>query len=228
MRGSFSIRKGAGDRDLRRGFTLVELLVVIAILMLLLALLTPSLVKAKFLANAAKAKVEMAGIGSALLTYYEDQQQFPPSRTYCEYGPPKKVHDWGELPVELARGGYCAAGDPGTTITVNTLDPFNAGRTYKYLHPGKGYHNNASTYTTIWAPDNFPGGDGVHGTDYSNDKDSPVSFVLFSLGTAGDIGYWNALALHEPLNTQVWLGGGNNYGLIVRAYMKAGTFVSSP
>jgi hypothetical protein len=179
------------------------------------------------LAKVTKAKAELANIATSLMTYHSDQQAFPPSRTYCEYGPANKVRDWAELPRELAKG-YYAPGPPNTTITVNAIDPFNPGRTYKYLHPGKGYHNNASTYTTIWVPDGFPHGNASSGKDYSNERDSPVSFVLFSLGTFGDIGYWNALGRHQPCNTQDWFNGVSNGGIIVRARMADGTFVMSP
>jgi prepilin-type N-terminal cleavage/methylation domain-containing protein len=208
-------------------FSLLELLVVIAILGLLMALMLPALSRARLQARVVKAKAELAGVTTALMMYYTDQLAFPPSRTYCEMGPPEKVHDWAELPPELAKGGYYAAGPPGTTITVNALDPFNPGRTYKYLHPGKGFHNNASTSTTIWVPEGFPGGDASAGKDYYSEKDSPVSFLVFSLGTFGDIGYWNGLSRHQPCNTEDWFKGNNN-GIIVRARMAKGTFVMSP
>jgi prepilin-type N-terminal cleavage/methylation domain-containing protein len=211
-----------------RAFTLLELLVVIAILGLLLGILAPSLSRAKLLAKVAKTKVELDQVATALMTYYSDQHAFPPSRTYCEYGPPEKVHDWAELPPELATAGYFPPGPTGTTITVNAMDPFNPGRTYKYLHPGKGYHNNASTYTTIWVADGFPRGDGTAGRDYSNETDSPVSFVVFSLGTFGDIGYTSALGRHQPCNTQDWFSGNNKKGLIVRACLPSGSFMTSP
>jgi prepilin-type N-terminal cleavage/methylation domain-containing protein len=225
----FPQHSGAADRlcpGRPPAFTLMELLIVVAILGLLIGLVVPSLSRAKLLARVAKAKLELAGVATALMTYSGEQKALPPSRTYCEYGPPGKVHDWAELPRELAKR-YYPPGPPGTTMTLNAVDPFNPGRTYKYLHPGKGYHNNAGTYTTIWVPENFPNGDMSSGKDYSNDKDSPVSFVLFSLGTFGDIGYWNALGRHQPCDTQDWYSG-NNKGIIVRACMANGDFVMSP
>jgi prepilin-type N-terminal cleavage/methylation domain-containing protein len=226
------LRSGNIARRHRHGrpshaFTLLELLVVIAILGLLIALLVPSLSHVRLLAKVARTKVELDHIATALMTYYSDQHAFPPSRTYCEYGPPEKVHDWAELPPELVNAGYFPPGPSGTTLTADKIDPFNPGRTFKYLHPGKGFHNKASTITTLWVADEFPKGDGASGRDYGNDANSPVTFVVFSLGTFGDIGYTSAINRHQPCNTQDWFTGGNQ-GLIVRAGLASGSFVTSP
>lgn len=216
----------------RDGFTLLELLVVIAVMGLLVAILLPSLFRAKLLANVTKAKAELYGVSVALLSYHEEHKAFPLARTYCEYGNPAKAPDWAELPPELA-DNYYAAGPAGSNLTLDAVDPFNPGRTYKYLKPGLGYHNKEphrdnKTYITIYVPDEFPSGDSTKGKIYSNEKNSPVSFVLWSVGTIGDIGYWESLDKHHPFDTREWYGNNGDEGLIVRAYMKAGTFVLSP
>ncbi len=211
----------------RRAFTLVELLVVVGVIGLLVAILLPSVTRAKLLAKVARAKAELRGIATALMTYHADQEAFPPARTYCEYGDPAKAPDWAELPPELGDGYYTPAA-PGAQLTLNAVDPFNSGRTYKYLKPGRGYHNGCGTFVSIWVPDGFPSGLAGAGSDYSSEEDSPVSFVLWSVGTFGDIGYWNALERHHPFETREWYGGGREDGIIVRARMASGSFVTSP
>ncbi len=217
---------------LRRGwketaFTIIELLLVIAVLGLLLSILAPSLMRVKTLAKVTRAKAELAGLAKALLTYREQQQSYPPARTYCEYGPPAKVADWAELPPELA-SEYYSPGPAGSSLTLNAEDPFNPGRTYKYLKAGRGFHNNAATFVSLWIPDNFPDGDPSVGRYYGNESDCPVSFVLWSVGTFGDIGYWNALTYHHPFDPRDWYGSGGDKGLIVRAWLASGNVVFCP
>ena len=208
-------------------FSLVELLVVVAVLGLLITILAPALARARLLAKVTKAKAELANIATALEVYHNHHQAYPPARTYCEYGDTVKAPDWAELPIELARGGYLPAAPPEGNMTVEAEDPFNPGRTYKYLAPGLGFHNGAGTYIGLWVPENFPHGDSSKGKDYSNPDDSPVMYVLWSVGTLGDIGYWNALARHHPLNPQEWFPGKDEKGIIVRVRMKNGQFVLS-
>jgi prepilin-type N-terminal cleavage/methylation domain-containing protein len=63
----------------RHGFTLVELLVVVAILSLLLALLLPSLGKAKYQAKVAVCKSSMRQLTLGLVTYATENNNYYPS-----------------------------------------------------------------------------------------------------------------------------------------------------
>jgi len=208
-------------------FTLVELLTVVAILGLLVTILMPGLTRARLLARITKAKGELANISTALSIYHQANRAYPPARTYCEYGDTLKAPDWAELPPELAGQGYLPTPPPGTTMTVDAEDPFNPERTYKYLACGRGYHNGAGTWIGIWVADDFPRGDPEKGKEYWSPDDSPVRYVLWSVGTFGDIGYWASLARHHPFNTDQWFPGKDDKGLVVRACMKDGQFVMS-
>ena len=71
----------------RRAFTLVELLVVIGIIALLIAILLPSLNRAREGSNRVKCAANLRSIGQALLAYaHENRGAFP--RTYFEAGKP--------------------------------------------------------------------------------------------------------------------------------------------
>jgi len=62
----------------RRGFTLIELLVVIAIIALLMAILMPSLAKAKKQAQATTCLSGLKQIGVAAVLYAQDYELFIP------------------------------------------------------------------------------------------------------------------------------------------------------
>jgi type II secretory pathway pseudopilin PulG len=208
-------------------FTLVELLAVVAILGLLIALLIPALSGARLSAKVVKAKAELSGIDTALGMYYDDFRIYPPSHTYCEYGGGDKAPDWAEIPPELARGKYLPTADAGSHLTASMVDPFNPDRTYKYLAPGRGYHNGSTTITGLWVPDNFNPGCST-GKIYTNQNDSPVKFALWSVGTYRDIGYWGALFYHHPLSATWWYSGWMQSGIIVRARAAGGESITSP
>ncbi len=61
----------------RKGFTLVELLVVVALLATLMAMLLPTLGRAKLLANVAKSRAWIHTLGDACEAYYHENSYYP-------------------------------------------------------------------------------------------------------------------------------------------------------
>ncbi len=61
----------------RRGFTLIELLVVVAIIAMLLAVLMPSLSRAKEQAKAVKCLAHLRELGHGMLVYYDEWGNYP-------------------------------------------------------------------------------------------------------------------------------------------------------
>jgi hypothetical protein len=87
---------------------------------------------------------------------------------------------------ELAKEDYLPRGDrPG--MAANMEDVFNPGHTYKYAAPGPQLLNDSPGGNfKLWAPDDFPTGTVSIGKYYSSPKDSPVRWVVWSLGPHPD------------------------------------------
>ncbi len=167
----------------RRGgaaFTLVELLVVIAVVGILAGMLLPALARAQEKAKVTKVHAELYGVGLALEMYADDHDgQLPPVRVNCNSD---LASHWCEFPVELAEEGYLPRGnEPGMAARME--DVFHRGHTYKYATPGPCILNDTPQGTyKLWVPDDFPQCATNTGQYYSSRTDSPVRWVIWSMG----------------------------------------------
>jgi len=69
----------------RKAFTLIELLVVVAIIALLISILLPSLARARELAKRTACAANLSGIGKALATYANENEQRWPIVAHTEF-----------------------------------------------------------------------------------------------------------------------------------------------
>lgn len=206
------------------GFTLVELLLVIAIIAILASLLLPALARAKEKAKVVKVHAELYGVGLALEMYSDDHEgQLPPVRVNCNTD--LSTH-WCQFPIELAQEGYLARGDkPG--MAANMEDVFNPGHTYKYAAPGPQILNDSpgGNYK-LWVPDDFPECATNAGHYYSTRADSPVRWVLWSLGPRPDSD--KTQDSHAPIANRSWYRRSGDGGVIARMATKEGMQFKTP
>ena len=85
----------------RRGFTLIELLVVVAIIALLIAILLPSLGKARELSNRSVCAANVRGIGQSMAVYAKDNND--------------------QYPIVASTGAYALSGG-GNNVTNASVD----------------------------------------------------------------------------------------------------------
>jgi general secretion pathway protein G len=104
------------------GFTLVELLVVLAILGMIVALVTPQVLKYLDRAKVDTARIEIKTLGSALDLYRLDMQRYP-------------TQDEGLAALLEAPPGATAWNGPYLQQKKLPLDPW--GRPYVYRFPGR-------------------------------------------------------------------------------------------
>jgi prepilin-type N-terminal cleavage/methylation domain-containing protein len=205
-------------------FTLIELLVVIAIIALLASLLLPAMSRAKEKAKVAKIHAELYGIGMALQMYADDHAgQLPPVRVNCNSD---LAEHWCELPVELADQRYLPHGDQAGR-EANLEDPFDPGHTYKYAAPGPELLNGvpAGDYA-LWVPKNFPDLNSEFGKRYTKPAESPVRWVVWSLGPHPSSE--KARASGAPMSSQTWYRRAGDDGVIVRFATREGIQFKSP
>ena len=60
-----------------KGFTLIELLIVVAIIAILAAIAIPNFLQAQVRAKVSRAKAEMRTAGTALESYFVDNNEYP-------------------------------------------------------------------------------------------------------------------------------------------------------
>lgn len=156
----------------RMGFTLVELLVVIAIVAIIASILYPVFLRAKIRAKVARVHTELNQVAAAVQMYCDDNNGKPPlASESCEK---ISVQDYYELPPPLYK--YISA--------RRYYDPFNPGRTYKYLAPGMGYVNNSLSTIKLYVPADYPVSSKPCVAYYSQEA-SPIKWVVWSVGPSG-------------------------------------------
>lgn len=156
----------------RIGFSLVELLVVIAIIAVIASILYPVFVRAKVRAKVARVHTELNQVAAAVQMYCDDNNGKPPlASESCEK---ISVRDYYELPPPLYN--YISA--------RRYYDPFNPGRTYKYLAPGIGYVNNSLSTIKLYVPADYPVSSEPCIPYYSQET-SPIKWVVWSVGPSG-------------------------------------------
>lgn len=186
----------------RSGFSLIELLVVIAIIAIIAAILFPVLGRAKVRAKVARAHVEMRQVGNAIQMYCDDNSGKPPlASESCQF---VNVRDYYELPRPLYK--YLSTG--------KFYDPFNPGRTYKYIAPGLGYINGSIGKITLYIPADYP----ISEKDcvpYRSQNSSPIKWAVWSVGPSGGCDVFSFHQNLMPVRKQCWYPRDDN-GIIVR------------
>jgi hypothetical protein len=187
-------------------------------------MMLPSLSRAKERAKVTKAQVELYGVGLALEMYAEDNAaRLPPVRVNCNTD--LSTH-WCQFPVELVEQHYLGPGSkPG--MAANMEDVFNPNHTYKYAAPGPQQLNGASGGNyALWVPDDLPNCAGTNGQYYSSLKDSPVRWVIWSMGPKPDGA--QAQDEHAPMARRSWHRRTGEGGIIARFQTRAGIQFESP
>lgn len=206
-------------KPVRRAFTLVELLVVAAITGLLMAILLPVTARARLQAKVLTVNAELRDIGLALEAYSLDYEgRYPPVRVDCMLG-----GHYYQLPCELVDSGYLPAPPADSFMAAGIEDRFNRGYTYKYRSIGTLIYNRTTVIedgASLWVPDGFPDNEQPEGQLYSDLKDSPVSWVLYSEGPRFDLERMKES--NYPVPRKTWYSPRTRCGVIVRLRLNNG------
>lgn len=139
------MKKHRVNRDGEAGFTLIELMVVIVILGLLAGIILPRFMGESDKAKQQTARVQIAGIETALKMYKLDNGSYPTTEQGLKalVEPPAS----GNLPKNWRKGGYLEKGKV-------PKDPWK--NEFVYVCPG----SNSDFDITSYGGDGEPGGEG--------------------------------------------------------------------
>jgi len=209
---------------MRRGLTLIELAVVVAIIGLLTAILLPATSRARLQAKVLTVNAELRDIGLALEAYsFDNESKYPPVRVDCMLG-----GHFYQLPCELVESGYLPAAPTDSFMAAGIEDRFNRGYTYKYRSVGTLIYNRTTIMeegACLWVPDGFPDSEQEEGQTYSNLKDSPVSWVLYSEGPRFELDRMKEM--NYPVPRKTWYSPRTRKGVIVRMRLRNGHQIGS-
>ncbi|MDD5011396.1 MAG: type II secretion system protein [Phycisphaerae bacterium] len=215
-----------------KGFTLIELLVVIAIIATLLAILYPALSRARLQAKIVVVNKELEQIGLALNIYEICNNSWPLVRPDC--GSSSDIYS---LPSELIKGGYLPGHKKGLLLYNDIEDKFYAGHSYRYLTVGptlNAYGKLTRENMTLRMPSYIPAETGAIMKDYSDRKQSPIKWVIFSLGPGYDtqkIGTptWSGFPIDSgfPVSQDFWYSKKAKAGILTRIKTKNDQFVGT-
>ena len=192
---------------------------VIAVIALLLAILIPSLSKARLQAKIIVVNAELGNIALALEAYAMDHEnKYPPTRASCNSDAREY---WWALPQELVKSGYMPGGKSGTVTYSKVEDKFNPGYAYKYVAVGPRYDYIGTPIKpdqSLQIADGFPDKETTKYNLYKDPKTSPVTWVIFSLGPKYD--EQNAVLDGFPVSKQYWYTPKTGSGIITRVRLK--------
>jgi prepilin-type N-terminal cleavage/methylation domain-containing protein len=215
---------GKGNRFVKRAFTLIELLVVTATIALLLGILLPVTGRARLQAKILAVNAELRDIGLGLEMYgFDHEGEYPPVRVDCMLG-----GHYYQLPCELVECGYLPAPPAESFLAAGIEDRFNRGYTYKYRTVGTLIYNRTTVVeggACLWVPDGFPDHEQEQGQTYSDPRDSPVSWVLYSEGPRFNLDWMKE---HQyPVPRATWYDRKARKGVIVRMKLNTGREIGS-
>jgi type II secretion system protein G len=225
---------------MKQGFTLVELLVVIFIIGALMAILVPSLSRAREQAKIVAVNAELRQIGLALESYFQDNQKFPPTQEDCISG--SLTDHLYQLPKVLITDGYLPSMPKTEAMSTIMEDRYNRGHTYKYRSLGEVIKDrniiDKWIKAKLWIPDNFPVNSSINpdeGRWYPNENCqhpllSPVTWVVFSLGPEFSEQWLKeklGLENRYPVPKELWYTSEQRRGFIIRMRLKNGQYIGS-